>query len=151
MTRRPLLQVEVFTPIKIGISPASVKRLAEHVLNEEGMEGIRTIAIVFVGDPEIQRLNLRFLKRNQPTDVMAFPFDEPEGPSGEVYVSVDRAKEQALRYGIPMAEELSRLVIHGVLHLLEYDDRDIGLRKIMRAQEEHYLKSGPRIGLKGKV
>lgn len=70
-------------------------------------------------DETLSDLNERFKKRQGPTDVLAFEFEEPDF-LGEVYVSFDRAHEQASDYGVSEEEEVERLVLHGLLHLLGY-------------------------------
>lgn len=70
-------------------------------------------------DETISDLNQRFKKDKGPTDVLAFNFDE-EYFLGEVYVSLDRAREQAQDYGVTQEEEIRLLVLHGLLHLLSY-------------------------------
>ena len=89
----------------------------------------------------IQDLNVRFLKRNRPTDVIAFPLGEDGDVWGEVVVSVERTTEQARAYGATPGEELARCVIHGVLHLLGYDDGTVRERKRMKEKEEAYLEA----------
>lgn len=71
---------------------------------------------------------------------MAFPLgEEKEGVWGEVYVSTDRAAAQAVEYNIPYERELSRLIIHGVLHLMDYEDSSASERQTMRTRETTYL------------
>ena len=93
---------------------------------------------MLVSDAVIRGINARFLKRNRPTDVIAFELGEGD-TWGEVYVSVERTAEQAADYGVTAAEELARCVIHGVLHLLGYDDGTVRDRRAMKAKEEVYL------------
>ena len=106
----------------------------------EAWTGQGTLNIVLVDDLNIQGLNARFLSKDRPTDVMAFPFGEEKGGVwGEVYVSTDRAMAQASEYDVSYTHELSRLIIHGVLHLLGYDDSTVPQRRSMRAKESYYL------------
>ena len=87
------------------------------------------ITIIITDNPEITQINYRFRNKNQPTDVIAFAYrEEPfpsigEGPEelGDIYISIDKAKEQAEEYSVTIADELRRLTIHGLLHLLGYD------------------------------
>jgi probable rRNA maturation factor len=86
--------------------------------------GAGTVNVAFVTDRFIHLLNRRFLGRNRPTDVLAFPRSRPPVPArnseslaGEVYVSRDRARIQARTYRQRYGEELRRLVLHGLLHL----------------------------------
>ena len=101
---------------------ADVRRLARRVGRDFDVGPVR-VSVVFCTNPYIRGLNRRFLKRDRPTDVMAFPI-EPQNPRtleppllGEVYVSRDQARVQAREYGATYAGELRRLVLHGLLHL----------------------------------
>jgi probable rRNA maturation factor len=91
------------------------------------------LSLVLVSNPEIRRLNRRFLGRNRFTDVMAFPVSSDF--LGEIYVSRDQARLQAREYDVPAKEELHRLVLHGLLHLLGYSHSQ------MPALERRYLVS----------
>ena len=76
-----------------------------------------------------------------PTDVLAFPLDDKDDDVwGEIYISEEQARSQALTYGVPLEEELSRLVIHGLLHLLGFKDGDLHSKKQMTEREDVYLK-----------
>jgi rRNA maturation RNase YbeY len=98
------------------------------------------IRIILTSDPQIRGLNARFLKRDRPTDVLAFPLgDGADDVFGEVYVSIDRAREQAGRYGVGLKEELARLVIHGMLHLYGHSDRTRAGKTGMRKLEDACL------------
>ena len=86
----------------------------------------RELHVTVVGDPEIRRLHERYLGVRGPTDVLAFELEVP-GPSrllGEVIISADTAARQAARLDISLALELDLLLVHGLLHLVGYDDRD---------------------------
>jgi rRNA maturation RNase YbeY len=94
-----------------------------------------------VDDGKIENLNERFLNRKRPTDVLAFLFDDrnKKGVWGEIYISEERAREQAVNYGVTFNNELTRLIIHGILHLLGYNDDTLKRSRIMKAREEFYL------------
>jgi rRNA maturation RNase YbeY len=88
------------------------------------------VNFIFVNDRQIHALNRRFLHRDRPTNVISFNCDEPrlQGEPrllGEVYISRDRAREQAREYGVSYASELRRLVLHGLLHLLGLTHRQM--------------------------
>ena len=101
----------------------------------------REVSIILTDDCMIQDLNYKYLNSNQPTDVIAFLYgEEEEGPWGEVYISEDRARDQASEYRVSFQEELYRLIIHGLLHLLDYRDESDLLRKKMEIKENHYLE-----------
>lgn len=81
--------------------------------------------MVLTDDACLEDFNRRFKKRKGPTDVLAFGFGDEDDLLGEVYVSLDRAFEQAREYGVSEFEEISRLIIHGVLHLLGYTHHEM--------------------------
>ena len=99
-----------------------------------------SVNFVFVTDRQIHALNRRFLHRDRPTNVISFNCNEPQlagEPSllGEVYISRDRARDQAREYGVTYASELRRLALHGLLHLLGLTHRQM---------EPYYGKYLPR-------
>jgi probable rRNA maturation factor len=115
------------------------KRIAEYVLTKEGRKA--EIGIVFVDEIKIKDLNRNFLKHDFVTDVISFPLDETEGVvEGEVYVCIDQAVRQARQYGVSMHREVFRLVIHGILHLLGYDDATPRKKSVMKQKEDAYLE-----------
>jgi len=115
------------------------KRLVEYVLNKE--ERNAEIRVVYVQDEEIQALNKKYLQHDYVTDVISFPLDEENGVvEGEVYVCIDQAKRQAEEHSVPVRREVSRLVIHGVLHIIGYDDATPDERSFMQQKEDEYLE-----------
>ena len=115
------------------------KRLVEYVLNKE--ERNAEIRVVYVQDEEIQALNKKYLQHDYVTDVISFPLDEENGVvEGEVYVCIDQAKRQAEAHSVPVRREVSRLVIHGVLHIIGYDDATPDERSFMQQKEDEYLE-----------
>ena len=93
------------------------QRLIKNILKKERAKG--KINLVLMSDKEIRKLNRKFREKNKATDVLAFPMRE-EGILGDIAVSSETAKKNANRFGIEYKDELKRLVIHGVLHLLGY-------------------------------
>ena len=121
------------------------------MLRSEKVSSVGSLSIILVGDREIQALNRQYLHKNSPTDVLAFPLDESGVLSGEVYVSTEQAELQAKQYRVSFENELSRLVVHGVLHLVGYDDRKSNARKRIREREGHYLKNFCLVRMKTKT
>jgi probable rRNA maturation factor len=116
---------------RVRIPAARVRRLAARIA------GRRSLSIAFVGNAEIRRLNRRFLGHDYATDVLAFPLGTDL--FGEVVVSAEYAAAEARRRGIPLEEELLRYVVHGILHLLGYDDHRPADRRRMWVRQEREL------------
>lgn len=118
--------------IKAAFKPEETARL---VLSSEGKTGLE-INIIFTDNAYIKKINLEYRMKNSATDVISFGFLS----GGDILISVDRAKEQAVEYGVPLEEELNRLLIHGVLHVTGYDHIKSSDRVKMEAKEKKYLK-----------
>ncbi len=97
--------------------------------------------MVFVGSRFIRNINKQFLGHDAVTDVISFVLDGEGGPDGEIYVNLDRAKRQAREYGVRYTDEVRRLVVHGVLHLVGYDDATEQQRQTMQRREDRYLRA----------
>lgn len=119
------------------IPPKWIRRIARTVLKGERWEAEGRIQIVLADDATLQQLNLRYLNRDRPTDVIAFNLGDEV--FGEIYVGYQRAREQAVDYGVTYNEELAKLVTHGILHLMGYDDFQDDAGKKMDEIEQHYL------------
>ncbi len=115
-----------------------IQEIAEDVAGGEEYLPPGQVSIILVGDARIRELNERFLHRDRPTDVIVFPLGE-EDVWGEIYISVDRAQEQAGEYGTCKKEEMARLVIHGMLHLAGFGDSTAAQSQKMRKKEDFYL------------
>ncbi len=108
------------------------------VLTKEGRRKA-SVSLVFVDSAFIRTLNRRYLRHNYITDVLAFPFTDSDALDGEIYVNVDRARQQARAQRVRFGEELARLVIHGTLHLAGYDDSKPSLARVMRREEDRHV------------
>lgn len=103
-----------------ALPAAAVIRVVEQVLRGEGREG--RVEVAFVGRDRMCELNQRWKGEARPTDVLAFALHSNGGPAvGDVYVCPWMARRSAAEYGIPLREELIRLVVHGTLHVLGWD------------------------------
>jgi probable rRNA maturation factor len=136
------VHIETTLP-QLDIPKAQIAHIARRVLRREG-RGHATATIIFVDDAYIRQLNHEYRHLNRATDVLSFVLDAGETPdsdvSGEVYVSIDRAREQAVRYHVALDDEINRLVVHGCLHLLGYDHHRASERRVMRQKEALYLE-----------
>ncbi len=143
------MEIEVsFQTNKADVSEEWIRSLLNKVLVEEGCKGKGTISVVLVDNNYIKALNSRFLDRDCPTDVLSFILgNRDEEVWGEIYVSDDMAREQSEQYNVEYKEELSRLLIHGLLHLMGYDDSDRESREYMMQKEDYYLN---KVGINRK-
>lgn len=115
----------------------ALRRLAQLVIAEEGYPDTTEVAILFVRDEEMAGYNERFLDREGPTDVLAFPVEDlipgvvpdldPNGPPlivGDVIIAPGYVRAQAEKMGVDANDEMALMVTHGILHLLGYDHGD---------------------------
>ena len=99
------------------------------------------ISYVFCSDAYLLEINQRFLHHDTYTDIISFDYTENKGPlRGEIYISVDRVKENALKLDVSIVQELHRVIFHGVLHLCGYKDKLKADKILMRAKEDFYLR-----------
>jgi len=105
----------------------------------EGVQSSQRTHVILCSDRTIHRLNAAFRHVDRATDVLSFNYDEP-GLLGEVYISLERAAVQARRYGHAYADEMQRLLVHGLMHLLGHDHERPGERRRMEAAESKYCR-----------
>jgi probable rRNA maturation factor len=126
--------------VVLPIDASRIEQAVRVVLAEEGV-GEASLSVAIVDDAAIHALNRRHLGHDDPTDVLSFLLDSRPGAiEGEVIVSAETAAATAPRYGWPAESELLLYLIHGVLHLVGYDDLQPDAAAVMRAREEHCLR-----------
>lgn len=109
--------------------------------HKEGKD-ITDLQYVFCSDDTLLAMNIQFLNHRTLTDILTFDYaakDSPETVSGEIYISTDRVRDNAKTFGVSVQQELSRVLIHGLLHLCGYRDKTTAEKKEMRSKEDHYL------------
>lgn len=111
---------------------------AETILSDQGIS-TGEVSIALVDSARMQQLNRQYLDHDYPTDVLSFPLEQGEPFSGEVVLCTDVAAEAATRYGWQFDDELLLYLIHGVLHLVGFNDKTESERVEMRDRERHYL------------
>lgn len=127
------------------IDPDALARLAAGVLRAEGRTDV-ALSVTVVDDERMAALHVEYSGVEGPTDVLAFPLLDPDDPPtdeppllGEVVVSADTAAREATARGLAFERELGLYVVHGVLHLLGWDDQDDDDRARMHARQEALL------------
>lgn len=98
------------------------------------------IAYMFCGDDQVLEANISYLEHDTYTDIITFDYVEGDVVSGDILISVDRIKDNARTFGCAFEQELHRVIIHGILHLLGVGDKTDEEAKIMRKREEEALK-----------
>ncbi|MBI2104669.1 MAG: rRNA maturation RNase YbeY [Candidatus Omnitrophica bacterium] len=120
------------------VSTARMTRLARRAVRRLGMREPGRLAITFIGQHRLRALNRRFLRRDLPTDVLSFRYDD-EPIVGDILIAPAQARAYARRHGIPYAEELARYLVHGLLHWLGHLDSTPQQRRNMRQREDDLL------------
>lgn len=136
----------------LPVDLAELRGLAELVLREEGYPEDTELTLLFVDETEITGYNRRFLHREGPTDVLAFPVEtlipgvvperDRKGPPlvvGDVIIAPSYVARQAEREGVPFEDEMALMVTHGILHLLGYDHRDDREAEMMERRERELM------------
>ena len=109
-----------------------------YIIDNEGFTK-ENIVIVFCSDSFLLDLNKKHLNHDYFTDIITFSYTTLDRISGDLFISVDRVKENALKEGVSFERELERVVYHGVLHLCGYNDKTPEDIKEMRSKENYYL------------
>ena len=111
--------------------------ISKAITEENCKEG--EINYIFCSDDYLHKLNVDFLDHDTLTDVISFDYSLGKELHGDIYISVDRVKENALDFKTLFKDEISRVIIHGVLHYCGYKDKNDEDEKMMRSKEEFYL------------
>jgi rRNA maturation RNase YbeY len=105
---------------------------------------IGSINFIFCSDAYLHDLNVKYLKHDTLTDIITFDYTEESGPlSGDIFISIDRVRDNAKQFGTGFVKELHRVMIHGILHLAGYKDKSAGDKAAMRVKEDYYLSLQP--------
>jgi len=103
------------------------------------------INVIFCSDNYILDINMKYLQHDYFTDIITFDYCEKNILSGDLFISVDSVRENAAFYGTEFDDELNRVLVHGVLHLIGYDDHTESDIKVMREKENYYLSLRSKI------
>ena len=123
----------VFKPKKIN--NLWLKTVAESEIRKLGQ-----VNIIFCSDNYILDINQKYLQHDYFTDIITFDYCENDTLSGDLFISVDSVRENALFYKTEFTDELNRVIVHGLLHLIGYDDHSNEDIKVMRSKENYYLE-----------
>ena len=118
---------------------AEIKKFVGKVITEENKTP-GDLLFIFTDDEIVRDINRKFLEHDYNTDVISFDYSSGEIVNGEIYISIDSVKRNALKYRVTISEELLRVIIHGVLHLCGYNDENKNDRGAMFERQENQLK-----------
>ena len=114
-----------------------IKVIEKVILNNGKTTG--NINVIITDDETLKEINVQFLKHNYYTDVITFDYSIGNAVSGEIYISIDSVKENVLNYNVSLKEEIRRVIIHGILHLVGYNDKQKREKIVMKANEDFWL------------
>lgn len=109
------------------------------VVAESEIRRLGQISIIFCSDNYILDINMKYLQHDYFTDIITFDYCKGDKLSGDLFISIDSVRENARTYGVEFLEELYRVMVHGLLHLIGYDDHTKAQKVQMRAKEDYYL------------
>jgi probable rRNA maturation factor len=145
-----LISVQVEGQFENKVDANALHRLAIGVLKAEGRLGPLEMGVVVTTDDEVHTLNKAYLGHDYETDVLSFGMESEEEfvtPAeraeylGDIVISYQRAAEQGPEYGHTAEQEVATLLIHGILHLLGYDDQDDESRERMHARQDSLMRN----------
>jgi probable rRNA maturation factor len=125
------------TAFKIENTKPLSRWISKIILHENHELG--ELTYVFCDDEYLHKLNLQFLNHDTLTDIISFDNSLGKQIHGEVYISIERVKENASVYGVAFLEELHRVIIHGVLHFCGYQDKSEKQQEVMTGKENEAL------------
>ena len=135
---------------KVFVYPQKIKEIINRILKEEKIKGKGEITICFINDTLIRKLNKKYLKKDSPTDVLAFNIADPKERGGlyaDILISTDTALRNAKTFNTTPLYELKLYSIHGLLHLLGYDhEKSLAeQRKMEKLEKEILAKLGIKV------
>jgi rRNA maturation RNase YbeY len=135
------LSIKIFyddVDFKLPGSRRVIKTIIRIIEKEDKIPG--DLNLIFTSDLSLRNINKEFLQHDYYTDVVAFDSGSSEVVSGEIYISIDTVRLNALNYNVSLRDEVLRVMFHGVLHLCGYRDKKVDQRERMRELESLWIK-----------
>lgn len=128
--------IEINNLTSVFIDRKYLKKISEKVLRKEKKKKDLSVALISPG--QIKKLNKKYRKKNRPTDTLSFSYDN----YGEIVICPQQVKNNAKKYHSTFKKELSRVLIHGILHLLGYEhEKNPRKKKLMEKKENYYVQN----------
>lgn len=125
------------TDIEFNNEDFLVKWIRSVIISEEKTEG--EISFIFCDDEYLLKINQDFLNHNTYTDIISFDNSLGNQLNGDIFISTERVKENAVEFNVKEEEEMRRVIIHGILHFCGYKDKSTEEEKLMRSKEDEKL------------
>jgi probable rRNA maturation factor len=133
-------KIEIFyediRPVKIR--KKHVISAINNLINKE-LKLLGDVVIILCSDKYLLNMNIEYLQHNYYTDIITFNYVEGKLISGDLFISIERVKENSIEFNSIWIKELYRVIFHGVLHLIGYNDKTADEKKLMREKEDLYL------------
>jgi len=141
-TSDPTIDFQVID-IDFTLADASAISLWIKSIIEEEQCVLSRLNFTFCNDTYLHQINIDYLEHDTFTDIITFPYSAPPTIQGEIFISIDRIKENAVALKTSFQEELRRVIIHGVLHLCGYEDKKTEEKQLMTQKEDDALLQFP--------
>jgi len=128
-----------FDNVSLNLRSRNKIKAAVEFLFKSERKSLASLNYIFCSDEKLLSINRDYLKHDYYTDIVTFDLSEGPDITGEIYISVDRVRDNARQFGFTITDELLRVIFHGALHLCGYRDNTQALKNKMRAKEDHYL------------
>ena len=126
------------TPFTIP-HPRKTSNWIKRVISKEGKE-LNSLNVIFCSDRYLLKMNAEYLNHKTLTDILTFDHSEATNSiEGDIFISIQRVKENAIKFNSALDSELHRVIVHGVLHLMGYNDKTPHQKLKMRNKEDSYL------------
>lgn len=134
------MSIKIFydeTKFRLNGGRKIVKLIKKIISDEKKIPG--DVNFIITNDEHVRKINISFLKHDYNTDVITFDYNTGSVINGEVYLSLDTVKHNSIKYNVGLNDEITRVIIHGVLHLVGYDDKTAEERRDMKKMEDFWL------------
>lgn len=126
------------------LDEAKISKWLTQCVDSEGFN-LGDINYIFCNDAYLLNINKTYLNHDYLTDIITFNYNENQTINSDLFISIDRVIDNAKSFGTPLEQERNRVIIHGLLHLVGYDDKSPEEQAVMRAKEDFYLALYPQM------
>lgn len=115
-----------------------IKNWIKKVIRSEGKEP-GDLSFIFADEENMLKMNIKYLGHDYNTDVITFDYSKDDFIEGEIYIGIDTIRKNAKKYKVTLRNEVKRVMVHGVLHMLGYEDKNEEQRKLMKEREDYHI------------